>query len=233
MSSLVLHAGCLLLIHATAPSLHHDHWISELVSEIEKVFPPALSNQCQNNQINPGASMQADPPSKSWSVSRHSYWFVLFSIPGVILRFLPRGSNICQQIMPREGFISWHFLLLGFHVWRPNQTVFGLFGSQTVSVSLSSSSWSGPWVLSPLPLSSSGRSTGQGEKASTLTESLRTPLRNWGRCWCWHCSKTQSGSPDWSASCRMPEVLGRSSNLSCSQVQVPVHWARSTQHWSQ
>lgn len=36
-----------------------------------------------------------------------------------------------------KSLISWHFLLLSCHVWGPNQTVFGLLGSQTLFLSLS------------------------------------------------------------------------------------------------
>lgn len=50
-----------------------------------------------------------------------------------------------------KSLISWHFLLPSCHVWRPNQTEFGLFGSQTLFLSLSLPS-PDPVLSSALPL---------------------------------------------------------------------------------
>lgn len=55
----------------------------------------------------------------------------------MILGTSPRGLMAVLWWCHVKFLISWHFLLLSCHVWKPNQTVFGLLGSPTLFLSLS------------------------------------------------------------------------------------------------
>lgn len=121
-----------------------------------------------------------------------------------------------------KSLISWHFLLMRCHVWSPNQTVFRLFGSQTLFLSLSIPS---PDQLSALPtlcffISPLWRCNTKVRWQAlpfSKTEPAERPLRaeQPGLC-CWLCYKTQRGALAGSASCKRQRLFSEKANGSLS-----------------
>lgn len=95
-----------------------------------------------------------------------------------------------------KSLISWHFLLLSCHAWKPNKIVFGLFRSQTLFLSLSLPSpysvLSSAHLVSPSSLCICAIQGSNDSYCLPTNWTTEKPLRaELPGLWCWLCYETQ------------------------------------------